>query len=152
MGNLLVAFGKTGTGFLEVRETRLIRGFTRPRIQPLHPDANAEKRNSARNGGADRSGHARRIETLGCRKMPHTGKHNPLRRLYQRQIPICHHRIRAQAALPLKSRRSVAAKCPTPGSTIRSADCINDKSESVTIGSAPRWRRALSTDVRFPAL
>ncbi len=110
MGNLFVAFGEAGALIRKMRQPGLIGCFSRTRIEPLHADADAEERNAARDGGADRRGEAGFVEALGRGEMADAGQDEALGGFDERQISVG------------------------------------------DFDSAPRWRKALSTEVRLPAL
>ena len=75
---------------------RLLRGLARSRIEPLHSDANAEKRNAPRNRRANCGRQPGRIQAFGRLKVAYTRQHNALSPLDERQIVIRHNRLSAQ--------------------------------------------------------
>ena len=63
---------------VKMSEARLLRRFARTRIEPLHPHADAEERNAARNRSANRAREARCIQPFGRGKVAHAGQHDAL--------------------------------------------------------------------------
>ena len=108
MRDFLVAFGKARARFGKMAEARLIGRFARARVEPLHADADAEKRNAARDGCANGRREAGRVEPLSGREVANAGQHDALCGFNQSKVAIGDDRLRAEMAQGLEHRGQIA--------------------------------------------
>src|SRR5271166_7136340 len=106
--NFFNTFLEARTRFGKMSESQLRGRFARPRVEPLHSYANAEKRNVARNRRANRGRNSSRVKPLGSGKMTHSRQHNALGCFDKSDVAVGHFSFSAQMAQRFEHRGEIA--------------------------------------------